>query len=147
MDEALRRRREEVVKEHFESEAAQEFERTLATFDKPHYEIMATTEVFDGPEAVMGYYKATRTAFPDQRHENVRLHFSDDCVIAEFDLLGTNDGVFYGMEPTGKSFRVPIVALFFFEGEKIVNERIYFDSASLVTQIGQGAALAARLQG
>jgi len=34
MDEALHRRREEVVKEHLESEAAQEFERTLATFEK-----------------------------------------------------------------------------------------------------------------
>lgn len=143
MDDDLRKRREEVVREHFESEAAQEFERTLATFDTPHYEIMATAEVFDGADEVMGYYETTRTAFPDQRHENVRLHFADDCVIAEFDLLGTNDGPFFGLEPTGKSFQVPIVALFFFEGDRIVNERIYFDAASLVSQIGQGAILAA----
>ena len=145
MDQELQRRREQVVLEHFESEVAQEFERTLETFDKPHYEIMATNEVFDGPEAVMGYYRATRTAFPDQRHENVRMHFAKDCVITEFDLLGTNDGVFYGLAPTGKSFRVPVCAIFFFEGDRIVNERIYFDSASLVAQIGQGAALAGRL--
>ncbi len=145
MDQELQQRRERVVQEHFESEVAQEFERTLATFDKPHYEIMATNEVFDGPDAVMEYYRATRTAFPDQRHENVRMHFAQDCVITEFDLLGTNDGVFYGLEPTGKAFRVPVCAIFFFEGDRIVNERIYFDSASLVTQIGQGAALAARL--
>lgn len=143
MDEDLRAHREAVVREHFLSEAEQEFDRTLATFDRPHYEIMATSEVFDGEDAVMGYYETTRTAFPDQRHDNVRLHFSVDCVIAEFDLLGTNDGPFFGLEPTGKSFRIPVCALFFFEGDRIVNERVYFDSASLVSQIGHGALLAA----
>jgi len=141
MDEALRQKRESVVKEHFESEALQQFETTLDTFDHPHYEIMATKQVFDGREEVMEYYTTTRTAFPDQHHENVRLHFASDAVIAEFDLLGTNDGPFYGREPTGKSFRVPVCALFYFEGDRIVNERIYFDTASLITQIGQGGLL------
>ncbi|PHR92340.1 MAG: ester cyclase [Robiginitomaculum sp.] len=137
ISEEMRAKREAVVNEHFESEAAQEFDRTLDTFDHPHYEIMASNQVFDGPDEVMQYYKTTRTAFPDQRHENVCLHFSDDAVIAEFDLLGTNKGELYGRPPTGRSFRVPIVAIFFFEGEKIVNERIYFDSISLLSQIGQ----------
>jgi len=56
-------------------------------------------------------------------------------------LLGTNLGEFYGMPPTGKSFRVPMIAVFFFEDERIINERIYFDTASLVTQIGRGELL------
>lgn len=147
MNEDLRERRLAVVREHFDSEADQEFDRTLATFDMPHYEIMATSEVFDGADAVMGYYETTRTAFPDQRHDNVRLHSADDCVVAEFDLLGTNNGPFFGLEPTGRSFRVPVCALFFFEGDRIVNERIYFDSASLVSQIGQGSLLTALTDG
>jgi len=137
MDEKLRAKREEVVREHFETEVAQEFDKALETFDHPHYEIMANNQVFDGAEEVMQYYLATRTAFPDQRHENVRFHFAEDVVIAEFDLPGTNKGEFYGLEPTGRSFRVPIVALFFFKGEKIINERIYFDTISLLSQIGQ----------
>jgi limonene-1,2-epoxide hydrolase len=37
---------------------------------------------------------------------------------------------------------VPLIAVFFFEDERIVNERIYFDTASLVTQIGRGELLA-----
>ena len=143
MDEALRERREAVVREHFASESAQEFDRTLATFNgHPHYEIMATGQVFDGADEVMGYYRTTRTAFPDQRHDDVRLHFADDAVIAEFDLLGTNLGEFYGRPPTGQAFRVPISAVFFFEADEIVNERIYFDSASLLRQIGHGDLLA-----
>ncbi|RDH79028.1 ester cyclase [Mycolicibacterium moriokaense] len=146
LDDDLRRRRLEVIREHMDTEVTQEFDRTLATFNgHPRYEIMPTGQVFDGDDEVMGYYRMTRTAFPDQRHDNVRHHFTDDTVIVEFDLLGTNLGEFYGLPPTGKSFRVPIIAVFFFDGEqpdRIVNERVYFDSASLVTQIGRGEILA-----
>ncbi|MCU1353925.1 MAG: ester cyclase [Acidimicrobiales bacterium] len=137
MDEQLRDRREEVVREHFQSEIDQEFDRTLATFDgHPHYEIMATGQVFDGADAVMGYYTSSRTAFPDQRSDNVRFHYAEDAVIAEFDLLGTNLGPLYGQPPTGKAFRVPICAVFFFTGDEITNERIYFDAGTLLRQIG-----------
>jgi steroid delta-isomerase-like uncharacterized protein len=139
----LRQRRLDVIEQHFRTEVTQEFDLTLATFDgHPRYEIMATGQVFDGADEVMGYYRSTRTAFPDQRHDNVRLHVADEAVIAEFDLLGTNLGEFYGLPPTGKAFRVPIIAVFFFDGARITNERIYFDSASLVTQIGRGELLA-----
>jgi steroid delta-isomerase-like uncharacterized protein len=143
IDDDLRRRRLETIREHMDTEVTQEFDRTLATFNgRPRYEIMPTGQVFDGDEAVMGYYRMTRTAFPDQRHDDVRYHVTDDTVIVEFDLLGTNLGEFYGLPPTGKAFRVPIIALFFFDGDRIVNERVYFDSASLVTQIGRGEILA-----
>ena len=140
----LRQRRLEVIREHMDTEVAQEFDRTLATFNgHPHYEIIATGQVFDGDQEVMGYYRMTRAAFPDQRHDNVRYHIADDAVIVEFDLLGTNLGEFYGLPPTGKAFRVPIIAVFFFEDDRIINERICFDSASLVTQIGRGEVLTA----
>ena len=143
IDDELRRRRLEVIAEHMDSEVTQEFDRTLATFNgHPHYEITATGQVFDGDDEVMGYYRMTRTAFPDQRHDNVRYHVSDDAVSTEFDLLGTNLGAFYGFPPTGKAFRVPIAAVFFFDGNRIINERISFDSASLLTQIGRGELLA-----
>ncbi|AGB25727.1 putative ester cyclase [Mycobacterium sp. JS623] len=143
----LRQRRLAIIREHMDTEVTKEFDATLATFKTngeghPHYEIMATGQVYDGDDEVMGYYLTTRTAFPDQRHENARFHVSDDTVIVEFDLLGTNLGEFYGMPPTGKSFQVPMIAVFFFDGERIINERIYFDTASLVTQIGRGELLA-----
>src|SRR3954464_14591428 len=143
----LRQRRLALIREHMDTEVTKEFDKTLATFNgHPHYEIMATGQVFDGDDEVMGYYRTTRTAFPDQRHDNSRFHVADDAVIVEFDLLGTNLGEFYGLPPTGKAFRVPIIAVFFFgadgDDDRIINERIYFDSASLVTQIGRAELLA-----
>jgi steroid delta-isomerase-like uncharacterized protein len=134
----IRQRRLELLEEHFRSEVTHEFDLTLGTFNgHPHYEIMPTGQVFDGDEEVLSYYGTTRTAFPDQRHDKVRFHSSDDSVVAEFDLLGTNLGEFYGFPPTGKEFRVPVIAVFFFDEDRITNERIYFDAASLLGQIGR----------
>ena len=135
----IRQRRLEVIEEHFRSEVDKQFDRTLATFGgHPHYEIMATGQVYDGDDEVLAYHRAQRTAFPDQRHDNVRIHVADDdVVVTEFDLLGTNLGEFYGLPPTGRSFRVPVVALFFFDGDRITNERVYLDAASLLRQIGR----------
>jgi steroid delta-isomerase-like uncharacterized protein len=138
----LRQRRLGIIRRHMDTELTQEFDLTLGTFNgHPHYEIMATGQIFDGDDEVMGYYRMTRAAFPDQRHDNVRYHLADDAVIVEFDLLGTNLGEFYGLPPTGKAFRVPVIAVFFFDGDRIVNEGTYFDSASLVRQIGRGELL------
>jgi len=142
----LRARRLAVLEEHFASEVDQEFDRTIATFaGHPRYEIMATGQVYDGEEEVLAYHRAQRTAFPDQRHENVRYHWADESVVTEFDLLGTYLGEFYGLPPTGKAFRVPVIAVFFFDGhtsDRITNERIYLDAASVLTQIGRADLLA-----
>ncbi len=135
----LRQRRLDLLEEHFQSEVVQEFDRTLATFDgHPHYEIVATGAVYDGDDEVLAYHRAQRTAFPDQRHDGVTHHVADDdTIISEFVLLGTNLGEFYGMAPTGKSFRVPVIAVFSFAGDRITNERVYLDSASVLQQIGR----------
>jgi len=129
----LRARREAVVREHMESENRHDFDATLATFAHPRYELMATGQVFDGPEAVMGYFRSSRRAFPDQRNELVSLRHVDDGVVVELDLLGT-------AEQTGQAFRSRMCALFLFEpdGDGIVCERVYFDQASILRQAGLG---------
>ena len=123
---------------HFQSEIDHDWDRCLSTFrDVPRYEIVPTGQIHDGAEQVVAYHVAQRTAFPDQRHEHVRFHFADDdTVIAEFDLLGTNTGEFLGLPATGRTFRVATIAVFQFDGDRIVNERVYLDSASLLRQIG-----------
>ena len=139
----LRERREAVVREHMESENRHEFDVTLATFAHPRYEIVPTGEVYDGPEEVGEYFRTTREAFPDQRNENAVLHHSDDAVIVEFDLLGTHRGELRGIPPTGRSFRCPMVAIFFFADgtDRIVCERVYFDQATIAQQLlDEGAA-------
>jgi steroid delta-isomerase-like uncharacterized protein len=135
---SLRERREAVVREHMESENRHEFDVTLGTFDHPRYEIIATGDVYDGPGEVMRYFEETRTAFPDQRNELIALHHADDAVIAEANLLGTHLGSFRGLPPTGRAFTCRMLAIFEFEseGEGIVCERVYFDTATIQRQLG-----------
>jgi steroid delta-isomerase-like uncharacterized protein len=135
----MRAHREAVVRVHMESENARDFDRTLSTFSRPRYELVATGEVYDGAEAVMGYYEASRATFPDQRNEVHSLRHADDAVIVEFDLLGTHRGPLRGIAPTGREFRCPMLAVFEFEGDGIVCERVYFDSATILRQLGLGA--------
>jgi steroid delta-isomerase-like uncharacterized protein len=138
-----RERREAVVREHMDSENRLDFEATLRTFTHPRYELVATGEVYDGEDAVRGYYAASRAAFPDQRNEVHAMHHADDGVIVEFDLLGTHKGALRGVPPTGKGFRCRMAAFFLFDGDRIVCERVYFDSATILRQLGLIPDLAA----
>jgi steroid delta-isomerase-like uncharacterized protein len=135
-DAELRARREAVVREHMESENRHDFETTIGTFSHPRYEIVATADVYDGEAAVRRYYEETRRAFPDQRNELVSLRHAEDAVVVEFDLLGTHLGPLRGLPPTGRSFRARMTAFFIFEDERIVSERVYFDQATIMRQLG-----------
>jgi steroid delta-isomerase-like uncharacterized protein len=132
----LRERREAIVREHMESENHHDFDTTIATFTHPRYEIVATGDVYDGEEQVRRYYSETRTAFPDQRNELVALHHLDDGVVVEFDLLGTHSGPLRSLAPTGRSFRCRMAAFFEFDDNRIVCERVYFDQATILRQLG-----------
>ena len=132
---SLREQREAIVRRHMESENVHDFDATIATFAHPRYELIATGQVHDGEASVRAYFRESRTAFPDQRNELIALHHADDAVIAEFWLLGTDEGPLGGLQPTGKSFRTRMTAFFVFEGRDLVCERVYFDSASIQRQL------------
>jgi steroid delta-isomerase-like uncharacterized protein len=133
---AVREKREAIVIEHMESENLHRFDVTLETFDHPRYELIATDEVHDGAEEVAAYFEETRAAFPDQRNELLALHHADEAVIAEVMLYGTHLGPFRGLPPTGREFEMRFCALFLFEDERLVCERVYFDAATILRQLG-----------
>src|SRR3954462_1736039 len=133
--EELRRTREEIVVEHMESENRHEFDVTLGTFDHPRYELIGTGDVYDGPHEVARYFEETRAAFPDQRNELIAMHHSDDAVIVEANLYGTHDGPFRGLPPTGRKFEMRFCAIFVFEEDRLVCERVYFDAGSVLPHL------------
>jgi steroid delta-isomerase-like uncharacterized protein len=132
---SLRARRDATVRRHMEAENVHDFDTVIATFAHPRYELIATGQVHDGEAAVREYFRESRTAFPDQRNELIALHHADDAVLAEFWLLGTHRGPLAGIEPTGREFKCRMAALFLFEAERIVCERVYFDSATILRQL------------
>jgi steroid delta-isomerase-like uncharacterized protein len=136
VDQQLRERREALVREHMDSENRHEFDATMATFDHPRYELIATGDVYDGPDEVARYFEETRTAFPDQRNEIIAIHHTDDAVLVEALVRGTHLGPFRGLPPTGRSWELRILSAFVFEQDRLVCERVYFDSVTVLRQLG-----------
>jgi steroid delta-isomerase-like uncharacterized protein len=138
----LRERREAAVRDHMAAENELRFDRAIATFAHPRYELVATGEVFDGEDEVNRYYSETRAAFPDQRNRIHAIHHAEDAIIVEFDLMGTNTGPLRGVIPaTGREFTCRMSAFFLFAegGDKVTCERVYFDAATILTQLGVSA--------
>jgi steroid delta-isomerase-like uncharacterized protein len=133
---AMRKKREAIVIEHMESENRHEFDVTLDTFEHPRYELIATGDVYDGPEEVSGYFEESRRAFPDQRNELISLHHSDDAVLVEAIIRGTHKGPLRSLPPTGREFESRILAMFIFEEDKLLCERVYFDQLTVLRQLG-----------
>ena len=64
----------------------------------------------------------------------------NDRVIDEFVFSFTHDvemdWILPGIAPTGRAVEIPMVAVVQFEGDKIASERIYWDQASVLVQVG-----------
>ncbi len=139
----LTERRLKTVRDHMALECVCDWDAVIATFEHPRYEMYGTGAVFDGEEAVRGYFAASRTPFPDQSNEIISLGAGDgDTVHVEFWLMGTHLGPLKAgketIDPTGKSFRVRMAATFEFAkgSDKIICERPYFDQSAVLKQLG-----------
>ena len=134
IDQARRERREAIVREHVEAENRQDIAATIATFDHPRYEING--EESDGEGAVHDLLQDLLTAFPDFHAHEGRVRHADDAVISEGRVTGTHKGAFAGIPPTGRRVDYPLVAIFVFEEDRLVCETVYFDTATILRQIG-----------
>jgi predicted ester cyclase len=132
------------VREHMALEIVHDWDGVIATFAHPRYEMYGNGTVFDGEEAVRGYFAASRIPFPDQGNEVIAIAADGDTVLVEFWLTGTHLGPLrlsgQTIPPTGKSFRVRIAASFEFSrgSAKIICERPYFDQTLILRALGLG---------
>jgi SnoaL-like domain len=130
----------QTVRDHMALECVGDWDAVIATFEHPRYELYGTGKVFDGEAEVRGYFRASRTPFPDQANEIIALAAdpAHDVVLVEFWLTGTHLGPLRladrTVEPTGRSFRVRMAATFEFApgSDKIVCERPYFDQGAVL---------------
>ena len=138
----LAERRLKTVRDHMALECVSDWDAVIATFEHPRYEMYGSGAVFDGEEAVRGYFAASRTPFPDQSNEIIAIAHSENTVLVEFWLMGTHLGPLKlpgrVVEPTGKSFQVRMAATFEFgEGsDKIICERPYYDQGAVLRELG-----------
>jgi predicted ester cyclase len=138
----LQERRIKTVKDHMYLETVHDWDGVIATFRHPRYDINDGGVVFDGEEQVRAYFHGSRIPFPDQGNEIIAIAGEGDRILVEFFLTGTHLGPLRRgdkvIEPTGKTFRVRMMASFEFEPgtDKIVCERPYIDSGAISRALG-----------
>lgn len=134
---ALQLKREAIVREHMDSENRHEVDVAIGTFDEhPRYELYSMHEVFDGHAAVQKYFTDLWKTFPDLRAELINLRHAEDAVIIEVELVATQLGSFRGLPPTGLGYRCRQAVFFLFEDDRLVIERVYFDTITILRQLG-----------
>jgi ketosteroid isomerase-like protein len=87
--------------------------------------------------------EAWARAFSDARITNPYYIDGGDVVIAQFTAVGTNDGPFGSMKPTGRKLSLPFCEICHFDKEgRIVSGGCYYDQYTLLTQLGHLQPLA-----
>jgi len=130
-----RERREEIVLGHVAAENAGDLDATIASFHRPRYNVLPIGAVSEGEEAVRQLVGGLVTAFPDFHFEIGKLHHADDAVIVEGMMTGTHKGDWAGMEANGRRMELPVACIFDFEDDRLINESVYFDFATLQRQL------------
>lgn len=120
-----------------------DIEATMATMgDAPHVTHVPTMTGGFGHDAVRHFYSRyfigrvpddwnveliSRTIGENQLVDEVMISFTHDCDMP---------AILPGVKPTGRKVVIPFVVVVGFEGGKVAFERIYWDQASVLVQLG-----------
>ena len=126
----------ETVLEHMRLENAHDFPGCVAKFGSAKYEVLADGTEYHGESAVAGFLDENKRAFPDFHFEPTRVSPAPEVIVVEGRFQGTHKGLWRGLPPTGKRVDFPMCLVFEFEGESMVNERIYMDLGTPLRQLG-----------
>ena len=104
------------------------------------YHELATQRKVESPEQIVELFKGWKTAFPDAFGTVTSAIGSGNTAALEVTWKGTHNGPLETAEGTipasGKQQETPAAFVFSFEGARIKESRQYFDSMTLLEQIG-----------
>lgn len=102
--------------------------------------VVGTGETFEGPEGVQRYNTMWADGFPDGRITVDHVYSAGDCVVVEFTGRGTHSGTLttsMGSIPaTGRSVTLQLCDVLEFSDGKVKDQRTYFDTGSMMAQLG-----------
>jgi predicted ester cyclase len=88
-----------------------------------------------GPRAFREYYAAMRTAVPDARYEVDDLIAEGDKVVVRWRLLGTHEGSFQGIAPTGRAIALEGIAIYRVDRGKLMERWVVSDLHGLLESL------------
>jgi steroid delta-isomerase-like uncharacterized protein len=108
--------------------------------DDCKFEDIARGEQQTGPEAYKHDYYRWREAFPDGECKVVNVIVQGNWAVVEYVNRGTHLGILRSslgtFEPTGRSVEIRYCSVMRVESGKVVEGRDYYDSATIVRQLG-----------
>jgi steroid delta-isomerase-like uncharacterized protein len=127
-----------LVQQHVQFENEHHLEGVLSTFgEHAHYQDEAWGDNYPGRDGVRSYYEQLMAALPDLQIQVRQQHVTDDHVLLEVLICGTQLGPWRGLPATGRRLEVPLCAVYTFDGEdRLAGERIYYDRATVLRQLG-----------
>jgi steroid delta-isomerase-like uncharacterized protein len=127
-----------IVEEHIRLENAHDLEAVLGTFG-PHarYDDEAWSEHYRGIDGVRTFYSQLMRALPDLEIDVQRRHVTDDAIMVEVIIRGTQLGSWRGLPATGRRVEIPLCGVYTFDADdRLAGEKIYYDRATVLRQLG-----------
>src|SRR4051812_48015813 len=126
------------VEEHIRLENLHDLDALMETFgEAPRYDVEPLGDQHIGRDGVRAFYHGIFQILPDLRIDVRHRYCSDEAVILEVAIHGTHSAEWMGVPATGKRLAFPLCSVYTFdESDRLAGERIYFDRATILEQMG-----------
>ena len=129
-----------LVDEHLKAENQHDLDAIMATFGQDPSFYLNGIQLNDR-ESIRAMYGGFgfggQGSFSNVKAELKQQHVSDNGIVAELVLSGKHTDIWQGIPATNREFEIPACAIFDFDATgKLAGERVYFDGALLLQQLG-----------
>jgi steroid delta-isomerase-like uncharacterized protein len=127
-----------IVDEHVRLENAHDLDGIMGTFGKTaRYDDEPWGSHYMGRQEVRVFYAQLLSAIPDLHIDIQRRHVGEEAVVLEVIICGRHLGSWRGLPATGRQIEFPVCGVFTFdESNKLAGEKIYYDRATVLAQLG-----------
>jgi steroid delta-isomerase-like uncharacterized protein len=126
------------IQEHIRCENQHDLTGIMQTFGATaEYNDLPWVDMHTGRDGVESYYAQILKSVPDLFIDVQRRHVAGDTVVLEVIIRGTHLGEWRGLPPTGRTLAIPLCAIFTFDNDdRLAGEKIYYDRATVLRQLG-----------
>jgi steroid delta-isomerase-like uncharacterized protein len=127
-----------IVDEHIRCENRHDLEAVMATFGRDaRYDDEPWADHRLGRDGVRSYYVELLHGMPNLGIEVKHRHVAAEAMVVEVTISGTHLGAWRGLPATGRKLAFPLCGIYTFDAEdRLAGERIYYDRAMVLGQLG-----------
>jgi len=131
-----------LIRARYEAVNAHDLDRFQGFYDKSIvWDDPGLPKAIKGPSAVRRRLESLTTSFPDLQWKLGRIFSEGEDICAEFTFKGTHKGALLdprtnrSLSASNRKIQIQAVGVYKVRGNKIVDSKIYFDLATLKSQV------------